>query len=828
MYRQNPRKKGLINGAEMRLIVAISTLLLSAGMLASRPEQCGISVVLIGSTGDLAKRYLWPALYHVSTMKTIACELLMFGGVRKLVADDNHMWSVVSTNIYCREKSNESCSESHTSFRQSVHFVQLGSENDYKLLPTNIKNVYNDLNLTERGRIFYLSVPPSAYPSIIKSVDQYARPESGSWLKVVLEKPFGQDLVSAKHLASEVSEHLTEEEVYRVDHYLGKFGVQQILPFRMTNRERLSAIWNKDHIERIEIAMKETLDVKGRSLFYDKYGVIRDVVQNHLTEMLCHLIMSLPRNEEDISSAKLESLSRIYSPRLHHTLLGQYEGYTDDLLKDGVISSLTNVSHTPTFASVVLFSRDPNWSHVPFFLVSGKQLTERTAYAKVVFKQHSFNFVHPQGRCGCQSHVTFLVQDEKHAKPGIVVSNIPPVDLQMPAARNGNEFVYMSDSSSSDSCTGTVYYFPQHDVEPNAYVSLIEAVLNGRKEYFVATETLLESWRIWTPLLHEIEQANTSLHLPIYTRDDDLYDLGFFLDGTRIVSSSSIHINQGFSQREALVDSHWSQQPERFELHSNEHSVRWTDLLDQQVIVANRFKLVSFIADELYRSACVAVDQRGMWHVALPGGRTPVLLYETIALDYHLLFPWKHVHIWQTDERCVKRGNEESNIWLLSELLLSQVPVPFQHFHPLPIHLEKGVCHSEDKGFAYYERQLTDHGLQLDFILLGVGKDGHVASLFPNEAVISAVGRLVQTVTLNSTYPVATHKRMTLSYEAIIEAKKIAVFITGEGKEELIQRVDNCMRGGDSDCDVIPVLKLIRMAKKGQLSIFIDSQLVNL
>ena len=181
-------------------------------------------------------------------------------------------------------------------------------------------------------------------------------------MRVVLEKPFGSDLASAKLLASEISKYLREEEIYRVDHHLCKFGVEQILPFRGMNSAWLTPLWNKESIQYIEIAMKERVDVKGRSKFYNSYGVIRDVLQNHLTEILVQLLVPTSHGENSLTSqqfiaAKKSILSKLYPPLLRHSLLGQYIDYRKHLHKDGVLVSDENssVSLTPNSFQVLAF-----------------------------------------------------------------------------------------------------------------------------------------------------------------------------------------------------------------------------------------------------------------------------------------------------------------------------------------------------------------------------------------------------------------------------------------------------------------------------------------
>ena len=248
-------------------------------------NSCGVTFVLLGSTGSLARLYLWPALFKCHSFTLLhqnQCKLIIFGASRQSFTDKQEIWKDITSDINCEGV--DVCAETLSHFRRDTHFIQIRSHEDYTLLQQQIQQLYFDHGLKEVGRVFYLAMPPSGYQKVLQNVHQYARPKAGVWLRVVLEKPFGSDLTSAKLLASEISEYLSKEEIYRVDHYLGKFGVQQILPFRLQNSALLSPAWNKDSVQFVEVVMKERLDVKGRSKFYDSYGVIRDVFQNHLTE----------------------------------------------------------------------------------------------------------------------------------------------------------------------------------------------------------------------------------------------------------------------------------------------------------------------------------------------------------------------------------------------------------------------------------------------------------------------------------------------------------------------------------------------------------------
>lgn len=760
------------------LLVLYASMFLPPLVSSPGVRQCSVSVVLVGSTGDLAKRYLWPAIFHSFMGRECqassppdhaqGCGLLVLGGSRRAVQVEEGLHSLLS-GVHCKTLSCEICLQK---FMNSTLRMKIGEEEDYGMVSETLAETYRSLNCTEVGRVFYLSVPPSAYVSIVRSIHAHGRPHEGVWLRVVLEKPFGSNLESARLLSSELQQYLDEEEVYRVDHYLGKAGVQQILPFRQENSEKLQLLWTKAHIQHIEVCMKERLDVKGRSEFFDAYGIIRDVHQNHLTEVLARVLMDLALRSDRRGSfleRKMSFLSKLWPPTLQHSILGQYDGYLAHLAPE------RGKSWTPTYASVALYSRDPKWKGVPFLLTAGKQLDERKALARVVFKKWKFSLVDDKNT-SCPAEIVFVIQDEELGEPGILLSScFSGMGLEFGDSQwkrvevNGCSYIYVS---------------PDNRVSGNAYVSLIGDILDGRKENFVDTESLLTAWEVWDPLLGEIQSANSSLELIPYS-PQDLTALDFSIENSRLKGNTS-------SSRVSC---------ETFLPHNG-----------IPIVVGSKEVISSCLAKEIYKSASASVAKAGVFHLALPGGRSPKLLFNSLSLEYAEVFPWRHTHIWQTDERCVLPSHTESNWNQIDELLLSQVSIPYHQLHPMPVALQSGVCELADGGCGLYERQLRDKigNLTLDHVVLGVGRDGHTASLFPPSEVSSPANssQWVWLVRLQDTAAVTVKERMTLSLEALLSARAVSVVVMGGGKEEVVRRI---MTGEGGKADM-PVVKLMEEA----------------
>ena len=790
----------------------------------STSRSCRITLILLGSTGDLARRYIWPALYenHVllKSRTDERCKdysLLIFGASRREVTDKETVLSRALSNIQCSamsSTSNESdCAHMFQDFEVSIQFVRLNIETDYQNFALRIKDQYEGSNVFEVGRIVYLSIPPSAYKDILEYIALFLRPEAASsWFRVVIEKPFGRDLSSAKELSTSVSNYLKESEVYRIDHYLGKFGVQQMKRFHESNYNKLQSVWNKDSVQYVEVAMKETLDVRGRTAFYDSCGVIRDMHQSHLTEILALLLADTNEPPNNFQGEKLKVLSKIFAPRLHHAVLGQYIDYQEHLSEDEVDKSL-ELSLTPTYASVVLYSRDPKWRGVPFILTSGKQLTQKSAYVRIVFKDIAF--YRSNGGNGCHPEIRFVIHNETFTKPGVLLSS----HFSSLGLNHDSSFAEWIEREHVEGSCKFTFFHPKGNVNPNSYVSLLAAILEGRREYFVNTDTLLESWRIWTPLLEEIDLTRPKLisYSPKY-----LDSLEFKIQGTKLITQ------EVFDNIDELL------LPELSKFSANLSSSD-KELFGYKTISANKYELSTLLAIDLQQTAMHSVKEHGSFHIALPGGASPGLIFDTLSLEYQFSFPWEHTHIWQTDERCVLPWSESSNIRQLSDHLISSVPIPFRNVHPMPVVLQHKLCDDDDNGTAVYENKLMEHLVEkrLDYVLLGVGIDGHIASLYPTNALRHTPlgGRLVQAVELDSSYEVSVKRRMTLSFDAILSARRIGIIIIGQSKRNILFRIKKCNENGKDtettdDCNNLPVVRLLQSAQNEQLTLYIDSTLL--
>lgn len=436
-----------------------------------------VNVVLLGATGNLAQKYLWQALFDLFVQEHEGMRVVG-AGTSDASKGENKLRALLPTAITCSATHGERtlCEQARSRFIQSCRYMQLKLPSDFVALDQYLEGLGR-----ERGRIFYLSIPPSAYASTTATIHHSARPESG-WLRIAIEKPFGHDFASAARLADQLRSALAEEEIFRVDHYLGKVGVQQIRQYGLAHAARLA----EDGLRAVHVAVLETEDCADRTAFYEETGVIRDMLQNHVTEVLLELVDSLATASSVGEADMLERKSKFVSSLTlsGRVLLGQYEGYRTHVATNGG----SNSTSTPTFAAVRLNSTLSRFQDVPIVLRAGKKLAQRTAFAEAELTSGTRLRFHIQG-LGRDPHV-----------------EVAGGDAALAAAPQAWR-VEQTDS-------GTVRLFPP----PNShspYFAVLQAVLFGDRSLFVDTDSLLASWRLWT---HVLERASAA-PLRFYTPD---------------------------------------------------------------------------------------------------------------------------------------------------------------------------------------------------------------------------------------------------------------------------------------------------------------------
>ncbi|NXL41398.1 G6PE protein, partial [Podilymbus podiceps] len=741
------------------------------GALPSLAEesQGHISVVLLGATGDLAKKYLWQGLFQLYMDQVSSGHSFTFHGAALTALEPGQrlMFDVLKKLACPPDESPDRCAVLKDQFLKLSQYHQLKTAENYTVLNREIETLLRQEGLKEAGRIFYFSVPPFAYTEIARHINSSCRPPPGAWLRVVLEKPFGHDLESAQQLAAELTSFFREEEMYRVDHYLGKQAVAHILPFRDHNRQFLDPIWNRHHVERVEIVLKETVDAKGRTSFYEQYGVIRDVLQNHLTEALMFLIMELPANvsrAEEVLQGKLQAFQSLRGLEKNSAVLGQYQAYASQVQEE-LQKAQDYMSTTPTFAGVLIHSDNLRWEGVPFLLTSGKALDERVGYVRVLFKNRAYctqsETLRDAGHSQCKAkQIIFYIGHGALNAPAVLVSR----NLFKPVMPEGSwrEAVGQSDLRVFGQPLSDYYvYSPVKERE--AYSVLISNIYHGRKDFFITTENLLASWAFWTPLLGSISLQPPRLY-PGGVENQHLLDFEMVSGEVAFTVAEPVELLN----------------PNR--LMPNDYRTIQSKFRQSPLVSAWSEDLISHLASDIEKAARRTVAHAGQFHLALSGGSSPVVLFQRLA-RHHYAFPWRHTHIWLVDERCVPLTDTESNFFSLHNHLLQSVRVPYFNVHPMPVHLNQRLCVEEDRGTELYAKEITAlvANASFDLVLLGVGTDGHTASLFPrSENGLEGAQAVVLTES-----PVKPHQRMSLSLSLINKARQVFVLVLGKGKHDI-------------------------------------------
>ncbi|KAI1294979.1 Glucose-6-phosphate 1-dehydrogenase [Halotydeus destructor] len=442
------------------------------------------TVVVLGASGDLAKKQIFPTLWYLYRDQLLPAETRIIGYARSDMTIDK-----LRQNCQPYVKVTGDQEARYEEFWEISRYVRGADEDkDYQHLNDVISNG-EDKGVKRGNRLFYLSVPPSVFQTASAQIKKFCSPSDG-WLRVVIEKPFGHDYDSALKLSRHIESIYTEEEVYRIDHYLGKEMVQNLMALRFGNRI-ISPTWNRENIASVTITLKEDFGIEGRGAYFDDAGIIRDVVQNHLMQILCLIAMEKPvsTNSEDIRDEKVKVLRSMPPLELADTVVGQYTGkpggsgaeaigYLDD-------PTVRKGSLTATFSMSVAKINNERWEDVPFFIGCGKGLDEGRAEIRIQYRDVNGDIFAGQ------------------AKRNELVLGVEPdevITIKLNTKAPGMSFGL--EETELDLTLGKRF----KGVElPGAYQRLILDVLTGTQMHFVRKDELLEAWRVFTPLLHALE-----------------------------------------------------------------------------------------------------------------------------------------------------------------------------------------------------------------------------------------------------------------------------------------------------------------------------------
>ncbi|TMS37936.1 hypothetical protein L596_004769 [Steinernema carpocapsae] len=444
--------------------------------------------VIFGASGDLAKKKIYPTLWWLFRDGLLPTNVKFVGYARSDYTMEK-LKELFEKN--CRIHDGEQ--EQFKVFMKRCAYVQGKYDTDegFEKLNTLIEGIEEE-HQKPANRLFYLALPPSVFEPVSTLIKKHCTNNKGhSWSRVIIEKPFGHDTESSAKLSKHLAALFKEEQIYRIDHYLGKEMVQNLMVLRFGNNFMLSD-WNRDKIASVMISFKEDFGTQGRAGYFDKSGIIRDVMQNHLMQILTLVAMERPcsLDAEDIRNEKVKVLKCISIVDVDDVVLGQYTanpeskhpeaslGYLDekDVPKDSV---------TPTYALAVLHVNNERWAGVPFFLRCGKGLNERKAEVRIQFREVPGNFF---GEKLKRNELVLRVQPNE------------AVYYKMMTKTPGMGF------DVAETELDLTYNERYRGIRlPDAYERLILEVVNGSQINFVRTDELDYAWKIFTPLLNETE-----------------------------------------------------------------------------------------------------------------------------------------------------------------------------------------------------------------------------------------------------------------------------------------------------------------------------------
>jgi glucose-6-phosphate 1-dehydrogenase len=452
--------------------------LLEGLQLARRPEPC--AMVIFGASGDLTKRKLFPALYALAYRDLLPENFGVVGVARSKLSDDEF-----------RDRMKAAVQEfGRDEFREDVwgwlaggmHYSTSEVSGLDEIDP--VVDALRDLDErrgTKGNRVYYLAVPPDAFEPIVETLGK--RRVAQGWTRLIVEKPFGHDLESARELNALLQRNFEENEIFRIDHYLGKETVQNMLAFRFSNGI-FEPIWNRQFIDHVQITVAEAMGIEARAAYYEKAGAIRDIFQNHMLQLLALTAMEPPIDftPDSVRNEKVKVLKSMHTPGPKHIVRGQYgRGYVEGEEVPGYReeSGVDPNSMTETYVAAKLFVDNWRWADIPFYVRAGKRLARRETTIEIQFKR--------------APHPPFADAMAREMRPNALVFHIQPdegvslaVGAKVPGQGMQIRTVHM------DFAYGGAFRMAL----PEAYERLILDAMRGDATLFTRSDEIEEQWSL--------------------------------------------------------------------------------------------------------------------------------------------------------------------------------------------------------------------------------------------------------------------------------------------------------------------------------------------
>lgn len=444
------------------------------------------TLVVLGAAGDLARKKTLPSIFQLFLNRVLPSNIAVIGcddpAYHSDVQNTDDWWE----NRLSKHLEAEGRATDLKDFRDHIEFIPTSLTSEaFSALD---KRICERAQGMRDNRIFYLALPPFLFESAVKHIREDCYSEPNGFVRVIVEKPFGRDLQTAQELTRKLDAYLKEQQIFRIDHYLAKTMVMNILTMRFANRE-LGRLFHADNVANVRITFKEDIGVHGRAGYFDGYGIIRDIMQNHLLQLLTLVLMEAPASlqPEDVRDEKVKVLKQIRTVKVSDCAVGQYDGYQDDPDIQKINEKKGTSSKCPTFAVCVLYLDNERWSGVPLILKAGKALETRSTIVRLQFKKAPAGSLFGDQP---QNELVMRVQPNEHIYYRILAKT-PGL------------------SSRPHEVRRTVLDLDLRKLEfgraPEAYEKLIHDVMKGESHNFVRGDEVEEGWRIFDPLLRELE-----------------------------------------------------------------------------------------------------------------------------------------------------------------------------------------------------------------------------------------------------------------------------------------------------------------------------------